>query len=143
MHSYSKSVTFGFHTPECIVEISGVNISNPETLNSLNKPTLGGYLYDPVMGWGDVNRQDANKAMIMGGTVSKERLKCFFMFFKKHTIEKLLYWLATLYHNGQRLLPSTVRVCDSLFTVLVSESNGHMQFVVAITHTSYSFPPLS
>ena len=32
------------------MEISGVHISNPETLNSLNKPTLGGYLYDPVMG---------------------------------------------------------------------------------------------
>nr|CAG4647637.1 EOG090X00BV [Moina brachiata] len=49
VHIYPKSVSFGFHTAEDIRKISVVEVTNPDTFNSLGHPTNGG-LYDPRMG---------------------------------------------------------------------------------------------
>lgn len=49
VHIYPNSVSFGFYTAEDIRKISVVEVTNPDTFNSLGHPTPGG-LYDPRMG---------------------------------------------------------------------------------------------
>ena len=49
IHTYPKSLSFGFHTAEDIRKISAVEISKKDTFNQLGHPISGG-LYEPFMG---------------------------------------------------------------------------------------------
>nr|CAG4649915.1 EOG090X00BV [Sida crystallina] len=53
IHLYPEALTFGFHTSDDIKKFSVVQVSNPQTFNTLGHPMPGG-LYDLAMGpWSD------------------------------------------------------------------------------------------